>query len=224
MKQNRIFVTLFLSAILVTPGVDLRAQIIVNSNPYPNNPFGDLSYGTKTSPSATSLTLFDAHAVVSTFDVLYSSTSPTGYDPNVAFDTSNGHFNFGPGNAPTNLDSTVRFTAPTAGLYTVTLTFSDGTPGTATTDVHLVENGTSLFSGTITPGPTTATYSTPTPLTLAFGATLDFVVGNGGNGYGGDTTSLVATITEIPEPSTYALMLGGLAFLGLCVRRKTLRA
>jgi hypothetical protein len=28
-------------------------------------------------------------------------------------------------------------------------------------------------------------------------------------------------VREVPEPSTYALMLGGLAFLGFCIRRKT---
>jgi hypothetical protein len=47
--------------------------------------------------------------------------------------------------------------------------------------------------------------------------TVDFVVGpneNAQNGASYDTTGLVATVTAIPEPATYAA-LAGLAALGL---------
>jgi hypothetical protein len=46
------------------------------------------------------------------------------------------------------------------------------------------------------------------------------VVGGNNDGPAAFTTQVDATVTELPEPSTYAMMLGGLALLGFCVRRK----
>jgi hypothetical protein len=223
---------LFLSFVCVLgAGSSLQAQVIYNLNTqaftFPDNPGGVgglFSYGTKTSATATALALYDSedNSTYGPIDVYFSSTSPTGVDPNVVFNPANDAINFGPGNSPANtqgLDSVIRFTAPSAGLYNVALTFSNAS-GVATTDVHFVENGTSLFDSyiNINGGGQTATYANVFPLNLAAGAELDFVVGNGGNTYGGDTTGLIATITELPEPSTYAMLLGGFGMLVLVSR------
>jgi hypothetical protein len=54
---------------------------------------------------------------------------------------------------------------------------------------------------------------------LNAGQTLDFVVGNNGNFYNG-TTPLSVTISAVPEPETYAMMLAGLCLAGAVARRK----
>ena len=38
--------------------------------------------------------------------------------------------------------------------------------------------------------------------------------------YNASSHTFEVDFKEVPEPSTYALMIGGLAFLGYCVRRK----
>ena len=55
-------------------------------------------------------------------------------------------------------------------------------------------------------------------VTLSGGDQLDFAVGFGGNGFIGDSTLLLGTITSVPEPASLALVaLGFLA--GLRLRR-----
>jgi hypothetical protein len=52
------------------------------------------------------------------------------------------------------------------------------------------------------------------------GQSVDFVLGNNGNGFGGDESLISGTISSaIPEPSTYAA-LAGLAALGWVMLRK----
>jgi hypothetical protein len=99
--------------------------------------------------------------------------------------------------------SVLRFTAPAAGVYTLTATFAarDLFPGG--TDVHVLLNNVSLFAGA-TSNLGGASF-TSAPLTLQEGDRIDFVVGFGANGnYFNDATGLVATITQgprtIPEP------------------------
>ena len=59
---------------------------------------------------------------------------------------------------------------------------------------------------------TTSTLSFDSQTNSAFGAAIDNV-----------KVSLDGTTAPIPEPETYALMLGGLALLGLRARRKSMR-
>ncbi len=57
-------------------------------------------------------------------------------------------------------------------------------------------------------------------LTLTKGETLDLAVGNNGN-YSFGTTPVTMTITTaVPEPTSVALILAGVATIGLALRRR----
>lgn len=103
--------------------------------------------------------------------------------------------NLHPGSAGQN--SVVRWRAPAAGLYLVAGRFQsiDDYPGT--TDVAVLHNSTGeLFSGLINALPTAAGGEVKYSLYVYVEAddTIDFSVGNGGNGYGNDSTGMYATI------------------------------
>lgn len=118
----------------------------------------------------------------------------------------------------------VRWTVPTTGLFNVASTFANvDTLVGATSDVHVLSNGVSVFDGAID---ATATgnglgdfTSYNGTLNLNAGDTLDFVVGYGSNGaYDFDNVGLNATIATVPEASSLWLLLGGAAPLALLGR------
>ena len=128
---------------------------------------------------------------------------------------------------PTGIASDVRFTAPSAGVYSIG-GFFEGVDyaGPTTTDVHILLNGSSsLFSDNI------GSYDVPSTFSLleslSSGDTIDFAVGYGVDGsYLYDSTGLSGSITQesltpIPEPATLFLMGTGLAAIGLRRRRKS---
>jgi hypothetical protein len=125
---------------------------------------------------------------------------------------------FHPG--PSDQYSDYRFIAPQSGTYTLSVTFIGIDDGGTTTDVHVLENGTSLFIGNINGYGNTATFSTT--LTLANAALIDFAVGYGSNhNYFDDSTGINATLTltgaSVPEPGSIILLgEGSLSLLG-CV-------
>ena len=104
----------------------------------------------------------------------------------------------------------LRFTAPTAGTYTVTGQFFAGDSGSMQGLIILNDDAPhplQAFSST-----TDASVFTPLTLSLAAGAHLDFAVGNNGSFLSG-STPLSVQISPVPEPSSYLLMLGGLALM-----------
>jgi hypothetical protein len=116
-----------------------------------------------------------------------------------------GQLFFHPG--PNDEFETVRFRAPAAGgsFQLVTGFVGVDTTGT-TTDVHVLLNGVSQFSGLINGFGSKQAYSTT--LTLRAGDILDFAVGYGSDGnFLDDSTGLSAVIspTAVPEPSTLTL-------------------
>ena len=124
-------------------------------------------------------------------------------------------------------DTIVQFTAPTAGSYTLSTSFEllDISPSGVTAEVY--NNGTQLFSDTLTsPG---ANQGTDTPgqsvsfsdtLHLNAGDTLSFAVNNDGN-FLFDSTGLTATISSaVPEPASWAMMLAGFGGLGAAMRMR----
>jgi hypothetical protein len=100
---------------------------------------------------------------------------------------------------PSGEPSVLRWTAPTPGRYQVTAAFRGNDQTGPTTDVHVLHNGTSLFSGEVTAygaGP-----SFTRAVTVQIGDTIDFAVGRGSNAdYSFDSTGVSATITSLPEP------------------------
>ncbi len=112
------------------------------------------------------------------------------------------------------LISVLRFTAPTTGTYAINGSFANG--DNASTDVHVLLNGVSAFDGTIG---TTAPFALSQSLTA--GSTIDFAVGFGSNGnYFNDSTFLAASISVVPEPATWTLLIGGFAMTGGALRRR----
>jgi hypothetical protein len=115
----------------------------------------------------------------------------------------------------------IRFTAPltttisVAGAYAVIPSQS-----AATTDVHILHNNVSVFSGALGPA-SSAPFSLQR--SVLAGDTIDFAVGFGGNGFFGDSTRLSAAITSVPEPG--AMTLTGLLFAAaLCRKLRTRKA
>ena len=102
--------------------------------------------------------------------------------------------------------SVIRWTAPTSGTFNIAATFSGLSSQGDSADVHILLDGTPIFNS-IVGGP--ATFSGLQSITA--GDTVDFVVGNGGNGGNEDTTALSATI--VPEPTTLGLLAMSLASL-----------
>lgn len=118
--------------------------------------------------------------------------------------------------------SVYRFLAPSAGSYLLEANFSSADTHGATTDIHVLNNGTSLFDGIINGVGSTQSFSTT--LTLGVGDHIDFTVGKGSNNYFNDTTGLDATLTSatVPEPTTLAIwsLLGGIGLVFGHRRRK----
>ena len=128
-------------------------------------------------------------------------------------------------------DVIVQWTAPTAGTYDLSSSFAllDKSPSGIIGEVF--ENNSVLFSQTITGPAANLSAQTYGPavsfaqndLVLHAGDTLSFVVNNDGS-YFNDSTALTATITAVPEPSTWALVILGFAGIGfMTYRRKQLR-
>ena len=93
----------------------------------------------------------------------------------------------------------LRWTAPRAGTVNISTVFS--AVENATTDVHLVHNGVSLFDGTIDqPGGVTRVDASKRGVSVAKGDVIDVVVGPGGNATRSDLTGVFHSITYVREP------------------------
>jgi hypothetical protein len=84
-----------------------------------------------------------------------------------------------------------RWTAPSAGTYLVNATFFRSDSGT--TVVHLRRNGVSIFSAVLSNSRQST--NTSKAVGLSAGDTVDFVVGDGGNGYTFDSVLVTANIS-----------------------------
>lgn len=114
----------------------------------------------------------------------------------------------------------VRFTATISSLISLDAFFFDvsdtsgGGAFPATVDLHVLHNNSALFTSFLNNAQMSSDYSTSS-LFLTIGDTIDFVVGDGGNGYGFDHTQLNAVINvpAVPEPSTLAIFALGIMCL-----------
>ena len=200
-------------------------QTIVNEPGYGSNPFTlyntngtNTKFDSKVAGNSNTVG-FDSNnaTIVPLAAVNVSSTSPgfDGLDPGQIF--------LHPGNPNDNgtmteplQDSILRFTAPAAGVYTITGDFKPLDKGN--TEDRVAVNGVAVYdSGSIsnqagTQFPITGPGGSPLTVTLAPGDVVDFAVGAGpSRDIGFDSTELqnvLITSTSVPEPA-----LGGLALV-----------
>ena len=135
-----------------------------------------------------------------------------------------GTVSFGPYQGP----AVAQFTAPSAGLYTISATFQTDQIRTTMTGAPITGDGTTAYvyigGVSLTPIPladpggaqfgTAVSFPTSTVALLA-GETVDFAVGGGAF-----TTQVDATLSVVPEPSTWALTFAGLGFVAVVARRR----
>lgn len=116
----------------------------------------------------------------------------------------------------------VRWTAPTAGNFSITTSFFGVDQNGASVDVHVLRNSIAIFNGTVTGFNVPTSFFTN--IVVGTGDTIDFAVGYGSNGtYFDDLTGLSATIipaTIIPEPTTLLLTAVGVVCTALFTSRR----
>ncbi len=197
-----------------------------------SNPSGAWSYGAVASLGSTP-TLSTSTSTYGPGNEVHGWV-PTGTSwPTIALNSTGNAVSFGAGNAITLAGmqgllhpgvsgqfADVRYTATSAFSGMLDVAFSGIDVVGTTTDVHVLLNGQSLFSGGINGfGQVQGLHAS---VNLAQGDVLDFAVGYGSNGnYLDDSTGFYATLTtsDTPEPSTFAL-LAAAGLIGLAVRRR----
>jgi hypothetical protein len=199
-----------------------------------NNPSGPWSYGGREGADSTAFTPLTPYAYPGApagmcfwasdwpggnFGGIAKNMTDTtlvyGYYNNVI--TPPGAMTMAPG--PGTRGSVLRWTAPAAGVYSISADFlGTDTQGT-TSDVHVEFNGTSLYSDYINGYQDGKSYSGVANINA--GDILDVFVGNGVNGNEiSDTTRVAFTITVVPEPSTIVLLSVGVISLIAYVWRR----
>jgi hypothetical protein len=201
---------------------DPRTQFSVTANP---NGVWTYGYGSTLGGPMTKFTITGNNQGVLVWDVGSVYVQPAiGYNPTGSTITSGGcvlNPNALCENPVLNGNSftTIRFTAPAAGLYNLSGSFygMDNTPNGTTTQGHILLNGVSLLSGAVNGfGPGTGP-AFDMNQSLVSGDYLDFAVTYPGPGEG--DTGLALVLTVVPEPSAFAFIGLGAALL-IAVRRK----
>jgi hypothetical protein len=212
-------ITLFLVARLHAAPVvyDASAQFDRNNNP---SALGPWSYGFHSTSLGAGFTMYDRHfdsAITGGTGNIWALLSDSDSLPQVAFNPNAVNITDGPTTVnalefnlhPRQISgvskyTVLRFTASIVGTYDINATFSGNSNSGTSTDVHILRNGVSVFDGGV------SGFNTQTPfsgqVSLSSGDTIDFAVGDGGNGFSNDSTGLFATLT-VPEPI-------GLAWVG----------
>lgn len=118
--------------------------------------------------------------------------------------------------------SVISYALPMTGTVAFTADFASHDTAGATTDVHVILDGTELYSGSINGIGSALSYATPEGgLAVTAGDTLEVRVGFGTGGYAFDSTGvkLEEIVTAVPEPSDCAAI-AGLALVAFGVYRR----
>lgn len=179
-----------------------------------SNPGAVWSYGYAPQGGANyALTLFDSHGASNWYMAAYNVLGTP-----AAWKSSATQLALHPGPSGGGDFAVLRFTAPSAGNYSISGQFFAGDIGAMSGAIVRSGNQASplqYFASTNDQ----SVFSVPT-LQLTAGETLDFVVGNNGSFYYGTTPLTVSITGAVPEPGSYALMGLGLAGLALLKRRR----
>jgi hypothetical protein len=230
-----------LVAWLLASLIGAQAQVVADlasDFSYSANPNGQWRYGY----SATQNGAGTAHPLKFNWGLQLWTPAPGGasYTPYIARNTTGSTVNFTPTTGGLDVPvaagaviihpgpefgayhySFAEWTVNITGVYALAGSFvnADTTNGGATVDAAVLLNGSVLGSGTVNSG--ASFFYNPGSLALTNGDVIRFAVGSGGNGYFHDIVQLSATISAVPEPSTYAALagLGALAFVAWRRRR-----
>ena len=137
-----------------------------------------------------------------------------------AFDLASKAVYMHPGNQDD--EGTIRWTAPSAGVYSVALTFTkldlvNGAPLDAQV-VSVYQGSTLLGSSTLSASDQLWTFSQQ--LTFTQGQEIFLRVAATDDSYNGDSTGIDGSIVLVPEPSSIIALLGGLGSLVALRRRR----
>jgi hypothetical protein len=165
----------------------------------------------------------------------YSSTYNNNTLPAVGINTTGANIASGTVVIPTNMlflhpvgdnsglaagDTIVRFTAPTSSLYKLSGLFSVLDVSTSGVNVSIIgPSGNAILAAYGLGGAWGTSKSFDSSVSLSAGQTLDFVVNSNGSYYN-DSTGLSGTIAAVPEPASWAMMVGGFGVVGAAVRRR----
>src|SRR5579862_5525019 len=204
------FTTLLCIVVVTLPhtalAYDAAADFSIGSNPN-----GVWSYGWSATPgsafnldSNSTMAAAGSTGIIGWYDsetdnelsVLYNSTANPiplgGPASNTIFQP--GQLGVNPGF--TGKDAIVRWTAPSSGRVSIAATFSGLSIIGASSDVHILLNGVSIFDSAVNGTPSPTSYSGIQNITT--GDHIDFAVGFGGNGNNfEDTTVLAASIVAV---------------------------
>src|SRR5262249_19034170 len=171
-----------------------------------SNPDGVWSYGS-TQALASPFTLSTDNRLVDGLNAWLSNNTGVFHNGSASTITLGG-IQYRPGQlgqhpGPNGEYSVIRWTAPDSAVIAIDGRFTG--LDIATTDVHVLHNGTSLFDGAVNGFGNVPSFSAS--LSVLAGDTIDFVVGYGSNGtVAFDSTGLTATIlTDSPVPPTAVL-------------------
>ncbi|MYN44686.1 PEP-CTERM sorting domain-containing protein [Pseudoduganella sp. FT93W] len=199
---------------------DLAADFSASASPQSSS--STWTYGYSSSAGASySMILFDSASgngwSMSSYNTLGTPAVWKNTNPYSVAGVAPGQVSLHPGPVSNGDVAIVRFTASSAGSYSVAGRFFAGDSGDMSAAVILNSDALhplqSFASTNNSPALSVFTQY------LGAGQTLDFVVGNNGSFYSGNTP-LELTVTAVPEPAGYVMMLAGGLLLGGIARRR----